>query len=220
MLNATTLEFLGELAENNHRPWFEDNKKRYQAAKKDIATLVDNLIVRLIDIEPELEGLEAKNCVFRIFRDVRFSKNKAPYKTNLGAWIARGGRKSIYAGYYLHVEPGEKSFLAGGSYMPPSDVLKAIREAIDYDPDSLRSVIQAPDFKDAFGELGGDKLKTAPRDYAKDHPAIDLLRHKSFVVNHPIGDAQLLDGGFLDHAIQVYSTLKPLNDYLNLGISN
>jgi uncharacterized protein (TIGR02453 family) len=140
MVKKTTLEFLSDLTDNNQREWFEANKKRYEAAKKDVAALVGELISGITSFDGNLAGLEAKDTLFRIFRDVRFSHDKSPYKNNMGAWMARGGRKSLFAGYYLHIEAGDKSFLAGGSYMPEAPVLKAIREAVDYQPE---------DFKDA-----------------------------------------------------------------------
>ena len=218
MLNPNTIAFLTELEAHNERTWFDENRARYQAAKKDITQNVNHLLAGLAEFDPRFGEVEAKHCMFRIFRDVRFSKNKAPYKTNMGAWMAPGGRKSIYAGYYLHIEPGGKSFLAGGSYMPESKVLKGIREAIDYEPQTLRDILAAPAFKSTYGEMEGEQLKTAPKGYPKDHEAIDLLRHKSFVASKHLDDAELTSEGFVKMALETYTALRPFNDFLNKAI--
>ena len=218
MISENTLAFLNDLKGNNHREWFEENRGRYENAKKNVKEVVDTLIEQLIEVDEGLKGISAQKSVFRIFRDVRFSKNKAPYKTNMGAWMAPGGRKSPFAGYYLHIEPGGGSFLAGGVYHPASNILKSIREGIDYDAASLRKIIQASDFKDNFGELKGDKLKTAPKGYPKDHPDIDLIRHKDFIVSKYISDELIISDNFLNSAITVYKALYPLNQYLNQAI--
>lgn len=217
MISPNTLSFLTDLKENNHREWFEDNRKRYEGAKKDIKEAVDTLLEQLIEVDEGLKGVNAGKSVFRIFRDVRFSKNKAPYKTNMGAWMAPGGRKSPFAGYYLHIEPGG-SFLAGGVYHPPSNILKSIREGIDYDATTLREILHQNDFKKHFGELKGDKLKTAPKGYPKDHPDIDLLRYKDFIVSKNISDELVVSQQFINNAVEVYRSLFPLNQYLNRSI--
>jgi uncharacterized protein (TIGR02453 family) len=219
MLQQKTLDFLAGLRENNTREWFEENRKRYEAAKKDIEQGVTQLISGVASFDPNIVGLEAKSVMFRIFKDVRFSKDKSPYKTNLGAWMAGGGKNSMFAGYYLHVEPGDRSFLAGGSYMPPSNILKSIREAIDYDHEGLREILAEKQFKSYFGVLEGEVLKTTPKGYEKDHPAIDLLRHKSLVVSHKVSDKELTSAGFADKAITILKTLNPLTVFLNRAIA-
>lgn len=219
MLQQKTLDFLADLRENNTREWFELNRKRYEAAKKDVEQGVNLLLSGVANFDESLQGLEAKSVMFRIFKDVRFSKDKSPYKTNMGAWMAGGGKNSISAGYYLHIEACDKSFLAGGSYMPPANVLKAIREAIDYDQEGLLEILNAKSFVKNFGKLGGETLKTTPKGYDKDHPAIDLLRHKSFVVSHPITDKELVAPGFVNAAIKVFETMQPLTIFLNRAIA-
>lgn len=218
MIHSETLSFLRDLADNNQRDWFNEHRKRYEAAKENITEVIDRLLEGLVQVDEGLEGVSAKQSMFRIFRDARFSKNKDPYKTNLGGWMAPGGRKSPFAGFYLHVQPDGKSFLAGGVYRPQSNVLAAIREAIDYDGEEMRKVITAADFKEQFGEMGGDKLKTAPKGYPKDHPHIDLLRHKSFLMDVPLSDADLTSEGFVDHALGIFAHMGPLNNYLNKAI--
>ena len=217
MIQSATLQFLNDLSDNNERDWFKANKKVYDAAKKNIESVVSEVISGLVQYEPDFSSMEAKKAIFRIFRDTRFSNNKAPYKTNMGAWMARGGRKSPFAGFYLHIEPG-KSFLAGGVYNPESKVLKAIREGIDYDAQSLRDIIESKSFKNAFGEMEGAKVKTSPKGYSKDHPDIDLLRHKSYLMSVNLTDEEIMAEDFVSNALSVYANMVPLNNYLNQAI--
>jgi uncharacterized protein (TIGR02453 family) len=220
MITSATLAFLSDLDGNNERAWFEANKKRYEAAKKEIVSTVGDLISGLTVHDGQLAGLNAKDSLFRIFRDVRFSHNKAPYKTNMGAWMAPGGRKSVFAGYYFHVEPGGKSFLAGGCYMPEAPVLKSIRDDIDYQPEVFSAILEAPDFKRYFKNgLEGERLRTAPKGYEKDNPAIEYLKHKSFVVTRPLTDAEVIAPDFLPTAIATYAAMVPLTQFLTHAIS-
>lgn len=214
MHSKDTLSFLEELKLNNDRDWFDANRKRYQTAKKDVESLVEKLITALTNFDHSLIDLKPKECTFRIFRDVRFSKDKRPYKTNMGAYMSRGGRKSPYAGYYMHIEPGNV-FLAAGVWMPPSDVLKAIRQEIDYNADEFKAILNKPSFQKLFPTLEGEKLKTAPRDYPKDHPEIEYLKHKSFLVVTPLQDKDLTDKSFIEKASRIYQEAKPLNDFIN-----
>lgn len=214
MVKPDTLQFLRELTENNNRPWFEDNKKRYEAAKNDVEALVGEVLVGCSVFEPTLAELKAKQCVFRIYRDVRFSKNKDPYKNNMGAWFNKGGKKAPFAGYYLHIQPGS-SFLAGGLYMPESKILKNIRQEIDYNADEFKAILNNPKFKKVFGGLDDHKLKTTPKGYDKENPEIELLRHTSFVVSHKVSDEELLDTKFAQKAVEVFKTLHPFNTFLN-----
>ncbi len=218
MIEKDTFEFLAELKDNNYREWFDEHRHRYQSAKLNIQHLIDHLIEKIIQFDEGVRGTTAQKSVFRIFRDVRFSKNKAPYKTNMGAWIAPGGRKSPFAGYYVHVEPRGKSFLAGGVYRPASNVLKAIREGIDYDASSLRGILGEKKFVEEFGELKGDKLKTAPKGYPKDHPDIDLIRHKDYIVSKPLQDSEVMASDFIENAAKTFEVLFSLNQYLNQAI--
>jgi uncharacterized protein (TIGR02453 family) len=219
MLQQKTLDFLVGLRSNNDREWFEANRKQYEAAKKDVEGLVNKLLAGMVAIDPTLQGLEAKNVMFRIFKDVRFSKDKSPYKTNMGAWMAGGGKDSFNAGFYIHIEPDGKSFIAGGSYQPPANVLKAIREAIDYDHEGLRDILKAPQFVKLFGQLEGETLSTAPKGYAKDHPAIDLLKHKSLVVSHKLSDKDLVAANLVQKVLDSYREVQPLNSFLNRAIA-
>lgn len=214
MLQKDTLQFLSDLASHNDKPWFEENKKRYEAAKKDIEALVGEVLIGSTAFEPALADLKPKQCVFRIYRDVRFSKNKDPYKTNMGAWFNKGGKKAAFAGYYIHIEPGS-SFLAGGLYMPESAILKNVRQEIDYNAEEFKAILNNAKFKKTFGGLADHKLKTTPKGYDKDNPEIELLRHTSFVVSHKVSDEELLKPGFAKKAVEVFETLHPFNVFLN-----
>ena len=212
------LDFLKKLQENNEKEWFHSNKKEYEKAKSNFKSVITELIGRITLFDENLLGLEAKQTIFRINRDIRFSKNKAPYKENFGASMSKGGRKSKFAGYYLHLQPNNKSFLAGGSYMPQAAELAAIRQEIDYNQETFERIVLSPTFKRFFGELRGDSLKTAPRGYAKDHPAIHWIRMKGFIMWHELTDEQVLQNNFLEHALEVFKAMKPLNDFLNTAI--
>lgn len=216
MLQNSTLQFLKDLRKNNNREWFEKNKLRFETAKDDFADFIDLLLKELCKIEPGLSGLSSKDCVFRIYRDVRFSKNKDPYKPNFGASISIGGKKSGNGGLYIHIEPGgEGCFLAGGNWMPDAPLLKAIRQEIEYNSEEFKGIINQRSFKKLFGELEPYKLKKAPKGVGPDHPDIELLKYTSFVVSHPI-DAKILTlKDLLKTCVTGFKTIKPFLDFLN-----
>jgi len=209
-----TLKFLKQLAKNNRKEWFDENRKTYEAAKTEFEAVVKSVIDKVTLNDKQIIGLEAKKCMFRINKDVRFSKDKSPYKLNMGASINPGGKKSMIPGYYIHVEPG-KSFLAGGTWQPMPDVLAAIRQEIDYNSKEFRKILAAKEFKTYFNDLSQeDKLKTAPKGYEKTHPEIDLLQHKSFIAVHDLTDAQVMDKNFPAYAAKVFKAMLPLNSFL------
>ena len=156
------LKFLKALADNNHKDWMDTNKAWYLEVRGNFLKEVEELLRKVSDWEPALSTLHPKDCVFRQNRDVRFSANKDPYKTNFAAYFSVGGKKSNGPGYYLHIQPGQ-SFIAGGIWMPPADVLKKIRQEIDYSGDELRKILSNPDFRKTFPNLEGDQLKTTPK---------------------------------------------------------
>jgi len=215
MLQASTLEFLRLLKLNNNREWFNANKPAYEQAKEDVEQFVAKLIPRLAKFDPSVGQLKAKDCLFRIYRDVRFSPNKEPYKTNMGAYITGGGKKSMDCGYYLHIEPEDQIFLGGGSYVPPSPQLKMIRQEIDYHTPEFLAILQHPDFVKQFGQLDDYKLKTAPKGYPKDHPYLHLLQYTSYVASRMFTNVQITQPDFLDQIEASCKALKPLNDFLN-----
>ncbi|MDH5380501.1 MAG: DUF2461 domain-containing protein [Cyclobacteriaceae bacterium] len=216
-ITTSAFQYLKKLKTNNNREWFKDNKKEYEEARAQFVDFIDTLIGEITTFDPTIGHHSAKECVFRIYRDVRFSKDKAPYKTHFGAHITSAEKRSdihTRAGYYIHIEPGA-SMLAGGAYLPQGDWLKAIRSEIDYNAKGLKAILDNTDFKKYFGEINGEKLKTAPRDYPKDHPEIELLKHKSFLASHSCSDQQVTSEGFLQHSIQVFKALYPFDRYLN-----
>ena len=217
MLTSATFEFLQDLKTHNHKEWFDENRKRYQSARQNVIALVEHVLADMAGFEPGVRGLEAKQCLFRINRDIRFSKNKAPYKTNFGVSIAKGGRRSPLAGYYFHIEPGGV-FAGGGCYMPPSPQLKSIRTHIDRNAPDLRAVLAEQEFKDFYGELQGESLKTSPKGYEQDHPDIDLLRMKSFIATRSFSDQEALSDDFPGQLVDAFATLQPLIAFLNQAL--
>lgn len=215
-IQKSTLDFLKKLKSNNNRDWFLENKAQYQVAKKNFEAFVQEFIDRIVKFEPLMKGLEASSCVYRINRDIRFSNDKSPYKTHLGAFIVRGGKQNgdKYAGYYFHVEPGN-SLIAGGAYIPPAEWLTAIREKIDDEGDKLVKILKNKEFVSTFGSIEGEKLKTAPKGFPKDHPHIELLRMKSFLVERSISDKEVISEECMDMIVKAAKVMKPLNDFCN-----
>lgn len=214
------LKFLNELKENNNREWFHANKTLYDDAKNLFEQIVEVLIRGIYAFDKEIGLLEPKKCIFRIYRDVRFSNDKSPYKTNFGAFIAKGGKKSGKAGYYFHFEPGN-CFIAGGAYMPDAQTLKAIRNEIFYDAEQFLEITQSPDFSKVFSNLyDKDKLKKAPKDFPKDFEHIELLKYRSYIVMRPFSDDVILKPDYLQKTISGFKTLAILVGYLNAAIEN
>jgi uncharacterized protein (TIGR02453 family) len=220
MIQSHTLDFLKELVENNNREWFQVNKERYDKARENVIELTTDIIGKLHQIDPGVNAdLDPKKCVMRIYRDIRFSKNKTPYKNNFGISLPASGTKLGGAEYYLHIQPG-KSFIAGGYWMPEAEHLKAIRQEIDYNADDLKKIIDAPHFIKLFGEFRKqDQLKTVPRDYSAENPNIDLLKLKSFIVSHPLKDKELMGAKAADEIVEVCNNLYPLNVFLKNALA-
>lgn len=216
-ISKPTLDFLTDLKYHNEREWLNANRKRYNEAKSEYERFVQALIERIVDFDPILKGLEAKNCMYRINRDIRFSPDKTIYKTHLGAFIVKGGKKNgdRFAGYYIHIEPGNNSMIAGGAYMPPMPWLTAIRNNIDEKGESFLKIINDPEFRAVFGEIEGEKLKGAPKGFSRDNRYIELLRMKSYLASIIISDKDVLNTDFFDFTIKACKVMKPLNDFLN-----
>jgi len=206
--------FLNELKDNNNRDWFAANKATYENCKKNFEAFINELLAGIASFDSSVSNLTAKECVFRIYKDIRFSHDKTPYKTNFGAYMSRGGRKGGYCGYYFHVEPSE-SFLAGGIYQPSPEVAKAIRDEIYHNPDEYLSLINNKVFKKYFDELWGEKMKVAPRGYDKTFEHIEQLKFKSWVPFHQMKDAQLSQPDLMKYALDVYKATYPFNDFIN-----
>jgi len=213
------IEFLQELSENNNREWFQNNKKRYDESREKVLFITDVLINEIRKFDPEIPLLEPKDCLFRIFRDVRFSNDKRPYKTNFGSFIAKGGRKSSYAGYYFHIEPNT-SFIGGGIYMPDAEHLKAIREYIAENGEEFLAITTTKSFKKVFPEMMDDKLKTAPKGFSPEHEFIDFLRYKSFAFSSQLSKTEILADTYIEQLVQSFKTLQPVNRFLNDALEN
>lgn len=194
MIEKATLKFLKDLDANNNRDWFQANKKRFDSAQDNLTAFTDYLIGEIGKFDDAVATLDPKSCVFRIYRDVRFSKDKSPYKTNLGSYISPGGRKSMQPGYYFHVQPGQ-SFIAGGKHMPDGPETLKIRNAIANNTDEFLKIVEKKSFKDQFGELRGDRLKSAPKGFDPAHKALEYLKLKEFM-----GFAELHDDKFVTSA--------------------
>ena len=220
MIQQPTLDFLSELADNNHRDWFMANKNRYEAARENVVALTDELLKLMHNIDPALSpDLEGKKCVMRIYRDIRFSKDKTPYKINFGISLPTTGTKLGGAEYYLHIQSG-KSFIAGGYWMPEANHLKAIRQEIDYNAQELKTIIDEPEFVKLFGDFrNGEKLKTVPRDYAPDNENIELLKLKSFIVLHNLSDKDIKSPKAAEAIARLCNKIYPLNVFLRNAIA-
>ncbi|MGG9970684.1 DUF2461 domain-containing protein [Ferruginibacter sp. SUN002] len=219
MIQTSTIKFLKDLKKNNNKPWFDNNRKIYETAKTDFVLFVDELINGMTKFDPSLSELIAKNCVFRINRDARFSKDKSPYKTNMGASINKGGKKVSDAGYYFHLEPGQ-SFIAGGCYMPEPEDLNNIRQEIDYNYDEWKKIVNDKTFKKYFtnGIESPDKLVRPPKGYEESNPAIEFIKMKGFIVSCPISDTALTDPKSFKAIIKTFEAIKPLVDFINRAI--
>jgi uncharacterized protein (TIGR02453 family) len=213
-MESQTLHFLSLLAENNNRDWFQENRKLYDAAKADMEKLVGYLITEVGKFQ-DLGNLQVKECLLRINRDIRFSKNKAPYKNNLSAGIGPGGKSSGKIDYYLQIQPGDQTFLGGGMWETTSEQLARFRQEIDYNADELKHIIEEKDFKTLFPEIHGDSLKTTPKGYPKDHPEIELLKRKQLFFLHLFTDKEVASKDFGDMVVNAISVLKPFTDYMN-----
>lgn len=213
------LSFLSALKTNNNKEWMDAHRGEYLQAKVDFEALVNILLQNLQAIDPGLNGLTAKDCIFRINRDIRFSKDKSPYKHNFGASIAEGGKKSLNAGYYLHIQPGNESFVGGGLYMPPGEQLKKIRQEIDYNAPELFEIVTTKDFEQAYGRIQGEKLIRAPKGYDPDHPNIEFLKLKSYVALHKLTDDDIQSPQLIENLTHKCQVLKPFIDFLNIAIS-
>ena len=218
-MSKKIINFLSELKQNNDREWFKEHKSDYEEARAEFVKMVEYLIPALAKYNSEIANLQINDTIFRIYRDVRFSKDKSPYKSQMGAYLAPGGRKSIQAGYYLHIEPGN-SFVAGGSYCPAGDLLKKIRSEIYYNVKEFNSIIKSEDFENLFGNIQGSKLVRPPVGFPKDFEEIDLLKYKDYTIFYPVDDKTIMKPNFPDKAIEIFEKMNPFNDFLNRAISS
>lgn len=213
-IEASTLHFLKNLSKNNNREWFTENKDQYIAAQQNVLNMVENLIEKIGAFDEEIMKIDAKKSLYRIYRDVRFSKDKSPYKTNFGAGLGMGKGNKI-SGYYLHIEPG-KSFLAGGVYQPETSVLKEIRKEISMNAKEFQEILQQDDFRNNFRGLSVEgKLQRVPNGFDKDDPMAEFLKLKNLIVVHPISDDALMQENATKNMAKIFQSMKPLNDFLS-----
>lgn len=208
------IDFLKILKENNNREWFNINKNKYEKARLEFKEIVEQLIPKLADTVPGIRGLEAKDTIFRIYRDVRFSKEKKPYKTQMGAFLAPGGRKSEMAGYYFHMEPGN-SFIAGGAYKPQGNILKNIRSEIVYNTEEYLSIITKNDFVKYFGGVDGEKLKRPPIGFPKDYEHMNLIKLKTYTIFHPVKNEFFSSPNMIENTISIFEKMNDFIEFLN-----
>jgi len=223
MLQTSTLQFLKQLAKNNNKEWFDANRKKYESAKADHIQSVQKIIDEFSKIDATLASITAKDCLFRINRDIRFSKDKSPYKTNFGAYINANGKKSMKAGYYLHIQPGE-SFVGGGLYQPDAEALKKVRQEIDYNFEEFKGILNNKKFKAVYTKglsRDGDlSLSRPPKGYDENNPAIEYIKLKSFIAMTSLTDEQLADKKFVTTVVKAFEALHPMIVFLNNALQS
>lgn len=220
MLTKESLQFLDDLKVNNNRDWFQSQKKRYEIFKQDYHQLVSDFLDTMKPLDPSLELLQVKDCTFRINRDIRFSKDKSPYKAHLGVWLSAGAKGANRSGYYVHIEKGA-SFIAGGFYSPDAAELKKVRKEIAFFYDDLQEILADKNFKKEFKSLDvneSNSLKSMPRGYEKDHPAIEFLKLKSYTVSQKYDISEVTKKDFVSKMSQKLISLKPFNEFINRAL--
>lgn len=218
MIFPSTLLFLKALKKNNNKEWFDKNREKYIIAKNNFEEVISDLLEKMILFDNDLKELSSKDCIFRINRDIRFSKDKTPYKISRSASFNKGGKKSVNAGYYFHLQPGGNSFVGGGLWMPQSEDLKKLRQEIDYCFPEFKKIIASPVFKKHYNELEKDEkqmLVNVPKGYDKENPAVDFLRMKSFVATKNLSDVEVLSPKLTNEIIQSFKALMPLVKFIN-----
>ncbi|MDK2978676.1 MAG: hypothetical protein PWP52_1390 [Bacteroidales bacterium] len=219
MISNNLFHFLSELKQNNHKEWFYEHKPVYQILRTQFEQLIAQTILDIAQFDNSVKTIEPKQCIFRINRDIRFSKDKSPYKTNFGGFIAPGGRNSGYAGYYIHLEPNN-CFLGGGIYMPPPGRLKAVRTEIFENTEEFKKIIHHKNFKKHFnGIIQGQMLKTAPKGFPKDFNDIDLLKYKHYTVIRKMSEELVTSDKFANEIREGFRALYPFNHFINQGIN-
>lgn len=212
-IHKETLNFLVELKGNNKRDWFNSNKDLYHTAHQNLCDFVSVLIEKIAQFDNSVDGLDPKKCIFRIYKDIRFSKDKSPYKTHFGAIISENGLSGS-SGYYLHIEP-DASMLGGGAYHPEPDLLRQIRQKISQNPDAYTKIIKNSHFKKNFGEISGERLKNVPKGFDKNNPMSNYLKLKDFVMIHKIDNEKLLSEDFADYCATIFKSMVSFNSFLH-----
>lgn len=222
MFSKDSIQFLDDLKANNNRDWFLGNKNRYEVFKKDYHKLVANFLDAMKPLDSSLEMLEVKNCTFRINRDIRFSKDKSPYKDHIGVWLSSGSKGMNRSGYYVHIARSG-SFIAGGLYCPEAEDLKKVRKEIAYFHEDLEEILKEKNFQKEFRDFDRNEvnvLKNPTRGFEKDHPAIELLKLKSFETSQKFNIEEATKEDFVPKMVKKLIVLKPLNDFINRALTS
>lgn len=218
MIAKETLDFLRKLDRNNTREWFQANKAAFDAAQDNMTAFAGYLIGEIGRFDDAVAGIDPKACLFRIYRDVRFSKDKSPYKVNLGAYISPGGRRSMQPGYYFHLQPG-KSFVAGGKHIPDGPEMLKLRTAIAGSTDEFLAIVEKKSFRERFGEMRGDRLKSAPKGFDPAHTAIEYLKLKEFMAFAELSDDKLITNSeFPKQLVRTMKEMYPLVAFLRKAL--
>ena len=210
-----TLQFLEELSQHNDKGWFADHRDRYDAARADFEAFVDELRIALVPLVPQLAEQRTRDLLFRIYRDVRFSRIKTPYKTHFSAYFSRAGRKAADAGYYIHYESGGNCFLSAGMWQPQGKLMKAVRQEIDYSLAEITGILEDKTFKKKWGGLEGERLRTVPQGYTLENEAIELLKYKNFIVSHRLPAEQWAKSDVVKKIADLCTVASPLVNFLN-----
>ena len=213
----TSLSFLQDLKKNNNKEWFHANRSRYDESRAEFLAFIESVVSEIGLFDTDLGPVDAKKTLFRINRDIRFSKDKSPYKTNFGAFIIKGGKKSGNAGYYFHLDP-EGTFAGGGVYHPETHILKKVRQEIYGNPEEFITIITDRNFRDYFGDMYDDRLKTAPKGYPKEFEHMDLLQYKSYIVSRQFDTELVTGGGLVAETIRAFRLMHPMIRYINYAL--
>lgn len=221
MITPATLSFLKSLKKNNNKVWFDENRDKYLLAKENFEDFITRLLSKMDSFDDDLKELKPKDCIFRIYRDVRFSKDKTPYKLSRSAFFARGGKKSIYAGYYIQIQPGGNSHAGGGLWHPQASDLQKVRQEIDYCLPEFKSILANRSFKTHYGDLEKDEnemLVNVPKGYDKDNPAAEFLKLKNFIASRSFSDEEVLSPQLINEVVRSFKALKPLIQFINRAL--
>src|SRR5690606_40887853 len=216
-IEKSTFDFLNNLKENNNREWFQEHKPEYEAALKNVTDFIEGIIMKLSELDPHInQEISAKKCLFRIYRDVRFYKNKDPYKSWFAAGISVDRRKLAGPEYYIHIAP-EDTFLAVGYWRPEKQHLEAIRQEIDYNAKDLFESLEKGGWKPE-NTSSEDKLSRPPAGYAADHEHIDILKHRSFILSKNISRKDMESNKALDIVIKAYESMIPFKQFIHTAL--
>lgn len=210
------IKFLKDLKSNNDRDWFAENKADYEKHQANLVEVADELLANLSKHD-NIDTPSGKKSVMRVYRDVRFSKDKSPYKTYTGFGFKRA-TQLLRGGYYINIEPGN-SFVGGGFWGPNKDDLLKIRKGIETDEAEFREILGSKEFKSVFGELKGDQLKTCPKGFDKESPVVDLLRYKQYLLMKEFSDAEVLSPNFLKEADKTFKAMRPFFDLMSYNLT-